>query len=173
VSHPIRIVVDGRLSIAFDSNVVSGGLPGRTIIVTTEASDESRRARFAEAGCEMIVMGGSDGRVDLRELMRRLGEMKIASLMIEGGATIAEEALRAGIVDRIFIVVAPKIFGGRSAPSVIGGTGVAEVAEAWPVRGMRVRRLGPDLLIEGRVSTWRPAEIRDQTSGDEDVHGDH
>lgn len=162
VRHPVRIVVDGRLSIREDARVVSGGLPGVTVIATTAASDEAKRRRLADAGCEVLMLPGADGKIDFRDLMNALGEMKVASLMIEGGATMLAAALDADVVDRIHLVVAPKIFGGRDAPSVIGGRGVDEVADAWRLVDVKVSRLGDDVLIEGDV---RRGEIAPDVTG--------
>jgi diaminohydroxyphosphoribosylaminopyrimidine deaminase / 5-amino-6-(5-phosphoribosylamino)uracil reductase len=83
--------------------------------------------------------------------MRVLAEMKIASIMIEGGATLLEQALSAGVADRLYLVVAPKIFGGRDALPAVAGLGADAVADAWQVKDMKIRRLGPDLLIEGKL----------------------
>lgn len=160
VRHPERILVDGRLSISESARVVTGGLPGATIIATTEASDPDKRQRLIDAGCEILLLPGVDARIDFNDLMIALGERKIASLMIEGGATVLAEALAANVVDHVALVVAPKIFGGAGAPTFIGGPGVDEVDEAWRLADIRISRLGEDILIEGTpiVCEKKPGE---------------
>ncbi|MFQ5839722.1 MAG: dihydrofolate reductase family protein, partial [Candidatus Methylomirabilales bacterium] len=54
-----------------------------------------------------------------------------------------------GVVDRVLLMVAPILIGGREAPSLLGGEGLTKLAEAWRIEQVQVDRLGPDLLIEG------------------------
>jgi diaminohydroxyphosphoribosylaminopyrimidine deaminase/5-amino-6-(5-phosphoribosylamino)uracil reductase len=91
------------------------------------------------------------GRVDLTALMRRLGEQQIQSVLIEGGGTLASAALAAGLVDRVYFIVAPLIIGGAEAPTAVSGEGVARLADAWRIRDMKVRRIGEDVLITGEI----------------------
>ena len=56
----------------------------------------------------LTVKKERDGLVDMRELMKRLGELEIMSLLIEGGSSVAGQALKSGIVDKIAFFYAPK-----------------------------------------------------------------
>ncbi len=151
VSHPIRIVVDGRLSIPLDSKIASGELPSETIIATTSMSDPGKRKALEDKGCRLLVFDSKDGRIDFDDLAAELARNKIASLTVEGGAEILGQCLESKIVDKVFLIIAPKIFGGKNAPGIIGGLGVDEVRDAWRLREMKLRRLGDDILVEGEV----------------------
>jgi diaminohydroxyphosphoribosylaminopyrimidine deaminase/5-amino-6-(5-phosphoribosylamino)uracil reductase len=86
--------------------------------------------------------------VDLRELVAGLSAMGMKRIMIEGGSELNAGALEAGIVDRLYIFVAPKIIGGRDAKPVIGGTGIGRMRGATALSEPKVRWLGSDLLLE-------------------------
>jgi len=89
--------------------------------------------------------------VSLRGLMKELARRGVVSLLLEGGSTLNASALREGVVDRLLLFLAPKIIGGKRAPGVIGGDGAPRIkdAEAWEI--VKVRRMGPDILIEGAL----------------------
>ena len=97
------------------------------------------------------MLPGPGGRVDLTALMDRLGAEEIDSVLIEGGGELSWSLLSAGLVQRVQAYVAPKLFGGRDAPSPLGGRGVDLPAQAVRLAGCTVTRLGEDLLIEGEV----------------------
>ncbi len=83
------------------------------------------------------------------DLLRQLGAEAVVGLLLEGGGRLAGAALQAGIVDRILFFVAPKILGGANSRPVVGGFDPGSLAEALPLRDLRVRRLGDDLAITG------------------------
>ena len=155
---PLRIVCDSRLSISFDSQIVQTAREVPTVIATC-CDDRAAAAPYEEAGCEVLVLPNAsaateDGawRVDLNALVAALGERKIDSLYIEGGATLAASSLAAGIVDRVHAYVAPKLFGGTAAPGPIGGIGVEHPADCTRLVNTTVRRLGDDFLFESEVA---------------------
>jgi len=80
--------------------------------------------------------------------MDELGKMGITSLLIEGGSRVNGSALRAGIVDKIYMFYAPKICGGEGIP-VCGGMGVNLMEESLQVTDISVRRFANDVMIEG------------------------
>ena len=83
-------------------------------------------------------------------LVRLLGARGLTSLLVEGGGTVAAEALRACVVDRLVLFVAPTLLGG-DAVAAVGPLGLRRVREAVRVAGLAVARVGPDLVLEGRV----------------------
>jgi len=91
-----------------------------------------------------------DGEVSLRFLMKELGRRGILSILLEGGPTLNAAALEERIVDRVLLFLAPKIVGGREAPGMIGGEGALRMKNARGVEILKVRRMGPDWMFEGR-----------------------
>jgi diaminohydroxyphosphoribosylaminopyrimidine deaminase/5-amino-6-(5-phosphoribosylamino)uracil reductase len=83
-------------------------------------------------------------------VVRALGARGVTTLLVEGGATVAADALRARAVDRLVLFVAPRLVGGDGVPA-IGPLGVRRVARALAVQDLAVARVGDDLVLEGRV----------------------
>jgi diaminohydroxyphosphoribosylaminopyrimidine deaminase/5-amino-6-(5-phosphoribosylamino)uracil reductase len=84
--------------------------------------------------------------------MRQLGVRQLQSVLAEGGGTIAAALLEANLVDRVYFFVAPKLIGGKGAPSPVGGPGVDALADAWRLGRLRTRRIGEDVLISGDIA---------------------
>jgi diaminohydroxyphosphoribosylaminopyrimidine deaminase/5-amino-6-(5-phosphoribosylamino)uracil reductase len=76
----------------------------------------------------------------------------VQSVLVEGGGTIAAAVLEAELVDRVYFFLAPKLVGGKAAPSPVDGPGVDKLADAWRLTGMRARRIGEDILISGDIA---------------------
>jgi diaminohydroxyphosphoribosylaminopyrimidine deaminase/5-amino-6-(5-phosphoribosylamino)uracil reductase len=124
-----------------------------TLVATTHAASSSKMKRLTKAKLEVLVIANdARGRVSLKALMGELARRNIVSVLLEGGPTLNASALREKLVDRLLFFLASKIVGGQKALSMIGGEGVQQIKDAEPVRILKVRRLGPDLLIEGVIA---------------------
>jgi len=145
---PVRIVVDSTGLVPRDSRVIVGESDAPCIIVTTKRAPEVFPRIWEEAGAEVWVVRSYARRVHLGELWRMLGDRGLLSVLIEGGPTLAMSAMRAGIVDKLLLFLAPKIIGGSEAPSVFGGDGADTLADALGVEFGEVKRFGPDIMIE-------------------------
>ena len=88
-----------------------------------------------------------EGHVDLRELMKILGEKKIDSILLEGGGELNFSALKAGIVSCVQAYIAPKIAGGAGAKSPVGGAGIQKMADCIRLSQPRVDVYGQDILL--------------------------
>ncbi|MCI8659326.1 MAG: bifunctional diaminohydroxyphosphoribosylaminopyrimidine deaminase/5-amino-6-(5-phosphoribosylamino)uracil reductase RibD [Lachnospiraceae bacterium] len=148
--NPVRIICDSRLRIPSDSKICKTAGEYKTIVA--HAVGDSRDVeRLRSLGVHVILVPDKEGRVNLKELMRILGEQGIDSILLEGGGQMNESALRAGIVHSLKAFVAPKIFGGEQAKTPVTGTGVAlpDQAEWFSLEG--VSRIGEDLLLEYQI----------------------
>ena len=156
---PVRIICDSRLRIPEDSQICRTAQKYETIVACALSEDADRRPeemrakaeRLRQQGVEVWSVPAQDGSVDLKELINRLGKRGIDSILLEGGGTLNESALRAGIVQEVNAFVAPKIFGGK-ARSPVEGTGVEVPQEALQMEMKQVRQVGKDLLITYRIS---------------------
>lgn len=154
---PLRVVVDGRGSVPLSARVLSTGSPRSTLVATTSAAPSAWQDCLRERGVEVVPCG--DGpRVDLAALLDELGRRGVNALLVEGGHRLHGSLFDAGLVDRVVAFVAPVIVGGAQAPGPVGGRGVERMSEAVRLTGVRVRRLGDDLVVEGAVATTRAEE---------------
>ncbi len=148
---PLRIVCDSRLRTPLTAQVVCTAQETPTLIATC-VTDGERIAPYEKAGCRVWSLPERDGRVDLVALMQRLGSENIDSVLIEGGGTLAWAALEAGIVQKVYSYIAPKLFGGRDAKTPVEGEGVALPEECAQLAVKNISCLGEDILIESEVT---------------------
>jgi len=147
---PFRIVVDSNLRIPLDRQVLQPEHADRTIIATSPEQLSSAKARAVrDLGAELIGVPLNKGHVDLKKLIKLLGERNIASLMIEGGATLNAAALNSGIVDKIMFFYAPGIAGGDDSLGMVAGQGPKKIADATKVTNLTIRRIKNDFMVEG------------------------
>lgn len=152
---PVRIVCDSRLRIPLESRLVQTAkeIPTWIAAVKPETEQQAEKAeKLKELGCRILYTDAdTEGHVDLNQLMDMLGEEKIDSILLEGGAALHEAALRRGIVRKVQTYLAPKIFGGSKAPSPVGGIGVDSPDQAWLLSEPEITKLGADILLESEV----------------------
>jgi diaminohydroxyphosphoribosylaminopyrimidine deaminase / 5-amino-6-(5-phosphoribosylamino)uracil reductase len=151
VHQPLRVVLDSTARLPVTARVISGGLPGRTLVCTTERAPFDRVAALEACGAEVILVPQLEGRVDVREVLRLLGERGIISIVVECGGELAASLLRAAAVDKVLAFVAPKIAGGTEAPGPVGGEGVAVMADALELAAPHWTPMGRDVLLTAYV----------------------
>lgn len=144
---PVRVICDSDLQIPTDCKLVMTAKEVPTYIACCRM--DKRKAELLEKkGVHVLEITSTDGRVNLKSLMRRLASLGIDSVLLEGGAALHEAALREGIVRRVQVYIAPKMFGGVSAKAAVGGLGVYEVDEAYRLSRPEISRFGDDVLLE-------------------------
>jgi len=149
---PVRVVLDSKLRTPTMAKVVAQVAEMPTWIVTTETADPERRAALESAGCRVLPVPSADGHVDLAAAFRALSSEGIGRVLLEGGGAVHTAAFRAGIVHQVMAFVAPKLLGGRAAPTPMDGEGARLIGDAIRVEEWEVTRMGGDVLLEGFVS---------------------
>ncbi|MDO9628935.1 MAG: bifunctional diaminohydroxyphosphoribosylaminopyrimidine deaminase/5-amino-6-(5-phosphoribosylamino)uracil reductase RibD [Acholeplasmataceae bacterium] len=149
--NPIRIIIDPKLEIPNDSNVIKTAHATRTIIVTGFDSNPAKLSKLKEQKIE-ILMKKATPNLDLDELMSDLGEMKIDSVLIEGGSYLHGQALASNILDKAYIFIAPKLIGGKDALTPVGGNGVDEMKDAVLLNQIKYHHFDDDIMIEGNFT---------------------
>src|SRR5205807_2550506 len=145
----LRVVLDSRLRLSLESRLVRTAR--NDVVVFCSFAEEKKKRELEERGIrvEQVVLGASDGRPDLAKIARRLGEMEITSLLIEGGALVNWAALATGIVDKVFLYYAPKILAGSGSVPFAGGAGFRKMSEAATVKNISIHRFNEDFAVEG------------------------
>lgn len=123
--NPMKVGVVSQANLKLDGDFITAGPARRVIFTTTQTTPEQVNV-FSKLGVEVYVLG--EKRVDLFKALEMLDQLKIRRLMVEGGGTLNFELLRLGLVDELSIYLAPKLFGGRSAPTLADGAGLSESA---------------------------------------------
>ncbi len=148
---PVRVIVDSRLRIPLNARVVTQRSPAETIIATLaqcaeDKDQESSGRRSGGAFCQI-----RQGRVDLRDLMKKLGRKGIMSVLIEGGPEVHASAIKSGIVDKVVLFVAPVLMTGRDSLCSIGGISPVRLGQAIQLEDVTSRFVGRDMMIEGYI----------------------
>ena len=176
IHQPIRIIVDTKASISLDSNIVKTANEYRTILaigrdvtpvaseknecrdvtpVASEQTTDNRQQTTVEKlrsfNVEILQCEEKDGHVDINDLMIKLGEKGIDSLLLEGGSCLNAAFLDAGCVDEVYAFVAPKIIGGEHSKSPIGGKGIELMKDAITFDKVEIEQIENDILIKCRV----------------------
>lgn len=151
--QPLRIILDSQLRIPMGSRLVRSAKEYPLLIVCNESNRDreegaSRIQKLEEAGAKVWTLPEKNGHPDLNVLMQRLGEEKIDSVLIEGGGTINEAALKAHIVHHVYAYIAPKIFGGEDAKTPVEGSGIRLPQECAQLRLAKITVLLNDMLLE-------------------------
>jgi len=150
LKQPLKIIADSTLRIPLEAKVLTSD-PQLCLIASTEKADKNKVTEIRRRGAQVLICPVKDGRVDLPFLFDRLGAMDIDGLLLEGGSTLAFSALNEGLVDKVIAFVAPKILGGATAHTAVGGAGIAAMEDAINLRDMKARQVGDDLMIEGYI----------------------
>lgn len=146
-SDSVRVICDSDLQIPTNCKLVMTAKEVPTYIACCRI--DKRKAELLEKkGVHVLEITSTDGRVNLKSLMRRLASLGIDSVLLEGGAALHEAALREGIVRKVQVYIAPKMFGGVLAKAAVGGLGVYEVDEAYRLSRPEISRFGDDVLLE-------------------------
>jgi diaminohydroxyphosphoribosylaminopyrimidine deaminase/5-amino-6-(5-phosphoribosylamino)uracil reductase len=122
----------------------------RALVATTDAAEAERVAALEARGVTVLRCKSHEGRVDVNDLVSRLGALDVSEILVEGGGQLAWAFLEAGLVDRVIAFVAPMLLGGGGAPRAVGGTGLL-LPKAMRVRVVSVRQVGADWMTEADI----------------------
>ncbi len=140
---PLRVVLDTDLSLPASLRLFRQRSPAMTLV-----AHASRRERDLGPRVELLRCRRGRGGIDLADLLRRLAARGVTHLLVEGGAAVHGSFLRAGLVDRVAIFIAPRLVGAGGL-SWVGGAGAPRMADALRLEDVDVEKVGEDLLVTG------------------------
>jgi len=147
-----RVILDSRLRLPVESRLVQSVAKERRndVLVFCSAVDEQKKSQLEQLGIQVETLSaGLDSRPDLPAILRRLGDLEITSVMIEGGATVNWAALATNVVDKVFLYYAPKILAGTGSIPFAAGAGFLHMNHAAQVKHIKLHRFGEDFAVEG------------------------
>ncbi len=154
VKDPIRVVLDSGLSVDPSSRICRLKSSAPTVIIGVEgkSTDEHRQALEASGAKVWFAPPDGQGRVNIRDVLRMLGDFGAQSLLVEGGATVHGAFWDRAFVDEAFFYYAPMVIGGKDARPAIGGSGAVDVERATRLSKVQHRKLGDNWLVRGLVT---------------------
>ncbi len=143
--HNLRILVTGSGTLDPRAEIFRHRFSPILVLTTTRAT-EMRLARLRAVADEVKICGKND--INWGATLRWLRtKWKIKRLLCEGGGELNDALFRAGLVDELHLTVCPKIFGGRNAPTISDGIGVARLTDAAQLELKSVERVGDELFL--------------------------
>jgi len=149
----LRVILDSRLRLPLDSRLVDSAAHEKfsDVLVFCSSASKEKMTQLQQLGIRVEALPNSvpNGRPDLRAVLRRLGELEIASVMIEGGSTVNDAGLAANLVDKVFLYYAPTIFGGDGSIPFAGHSGLHPMKPLVRLNHIHLHRFGEDFAVEG------------------------
>jgi diaminohydroxyphosphoribosylaminopyrimidine deaminase/5-amino-6-(5-phosphoribosylamino)uracil reductase len=153
----LRVILDSSLRLPLESRLVRSvqrvateGSFTNDVLVVCSSGDEKKKNELEAHGIRVEQLPvATGGRPDIHAVLRRLGQLEITSVMIEGGSTINGMALASGIVDKVFLYYAPKIMGSTGSIPFAAGADSCQIGEALEAKHLHLHRFAEDFAVEG------------------------
>jgi diaminohydroxyphosphoribosylaminopyrimidine deaminase/5-amino-6-(5-phosphoribosylamino)uracil reductase len=138
--NPIRVIIDGKLSIPLNSKVIKCTDPLKTIIITSKTASERKIKRLSSKGIKIFKLkASSNDRISLNSLLKVLAKQKITSIMVEGGSEIFTQFLEKNLFDEIIILQTSKILG--------RGIGAFNLKKMKRIKLYKAENIGEDIKL--------------------------
>ena len=147
--QPLRVIVDGRGRTPLTARLFSE--PGKALLALGRLVTPEEKRAFAQVGAELLELPSEEGLVDLKGLLKALGEREITSVLVEGGGILLGSLFDRGLVDKVVAFIAPIIIGGKEAKTAVVGEGVAKLVDSVKLERIKVEKFGEDLMVSGYV----------------------
>ncbi|KAK4741644.1 hypothetical protein SAY87_025232 [Trapa incisa] len=141
---PTRIVMSQTLNLPEEANLWDTSAVS-TIVVTQRGARKSFQKHLASKGVEVVEFDI----LNPRDVMEYFYDRGNISILWECGGSLAASAISASVIHKVYAFVAPKIIGGRNAPSPVGELGMVEMSQALDLIDVSYEQVGPDILISG------------------------
>lgn len=146
---PVRVVIDPGLRVPLSARVLDGTVP--TVIITSKRRTHPRIARIRAKKAAVISLAPKNGKLPFERIVEALKGIGLPRIFVEGGGETIAGAFESGSVDDIYMFIAPKLVGGRTAKTPCEGNGITLMRNALHIQRLTVRRFGPDIMIHGKV----------------------
>lgn len=141
---PIRVILDTNLKTPLHSNIIVDQKAPTWIIVGNQVTD-SKIQEYMSQGVKILQL--NEGKIKIPDLLKLLGDRGITSLFVEGGAEVNNSFVMSRLVNQIITYIAPKLIGGKNAPTSIGGTGFSKMDDVLELDIKSVETIGRDIKI--------------------------
>lgn len=142
----VRVLLDDELKLSPVSQLAATAAASPVLVFSSANADSNRRAVLEKRGVEVVSHSGSR---DWQFVLTELSKRSLQSVFVEGGANVAGDLLSAGLINKVTFFIAPRLIGGREAPSAIGGLGAERLAEAVELDNVKMIQRGSDFEITG------------------------
>jgi len=160
---PLRVVMDRSAGLTADCQLLrtAGDVP--VLVVAGRDASEPNVRRLRELGVEVLQwqLEDTDSATRAERILQELGRRNMTHVLVEGGGTLLGAFRDAELIDEVHVFVAPKLVGGQSAVSPMGGVGLECVPDTSQIDVLNVQRSGCDVYLHGRVRRTSEAQQPD------------
>ena len=143
--NPIRIILDSGGSISKSSKILQTSDTVKTIIVVSKKITKKNLQKLKNFPVEVLIIG--DNQINIKSLLKILGEKKIKTILLEGGGTTTWEFIKNNFIDEFLITLTPFILGGKKAISLVQGEGFSTISKSTKLRLNGFKKLENDLVL--------------------------
>ena len=148
---PLRVILDSRLGISLNSRVISQIPKAKTLIATTHRAPRSKIKAFQSKGVAVWRLAqDKGGKVKLPALLKRLAKSGVKKLLVEGGGEVATAFLKERLVDRITVILTPRLIGNGIA--AVGDLNIVKLGKAIRLRRENLKKLGSDIIYTATLT---------------------
>lgn len=144
--NPIRVLLDSNLQVSLEANIVNTE-EAQTIIVTTEHANLEKVQALEGKGVQILKVSQNESGLNLEEMLDELYKQGITDVLVEGGSSVNASFVRAGLINKFLVYIAPKLLGGVNSLTPVAGSNVAYMTDALDVAFDQVEQFGEDLCI--------------------------
>ncbi len=152
--QPRRVVFDSTGRLPLDSALVVAAPDPPLSVVVSRAAPRGATDALENAGADVVVATGENAPARVRSALTQLGDLGVASVLLEGGPRLAGAFFDAGEIDEIRLFLAPILLGGRSARDPLEGEGVERIADAVRALTLETEQIAGDVLVSARLKEW-------------------
>jgi len=151
---PVRIVLDSSLSSPLSAKIYNQESEASTIIFCSKNTDEIKKSSFEGKGVRVLTVDTDSKGLNLKQVLTRIGEEGLCSVLVEGGASLHGSLLREQLYDYAYLFYAT-VFAGDSGQSLVGGLEVKSSKVAPRVLEPKFQQLGDDMLVCGKIGYFK------------------
>ncbi|MFA5093044.1 MAG: bifunctional diaminohydroxyphosphoribosylaminopyrimidine deaminase/5-amino-6-(5-phosphoribosylamino)uracil reductase RibD [Candidatus Omnitrophota bacterium] len=148
----IKIIVDSTLSTPENSNIFADNAQVIIVTLPSRPGQETENRKNLAAKAKILEVKERAGQINLRDALKKLAQLQISNIIVEGGGTLIGSLFDERLVDKIMFFISPKIIGGKDAVSSVMGLGVKNVGQAIKLYDIKVKRFDDEFLIQARVN---------------------
>lgn len=149
--NPVRVILDSKARIPLPSKLLHDGQAKTIVVVTEAAKKESIQKLQQSSKAEILQIPSLNSQVNLKELLKYLGENNLTSVLVEGGGEVNASFFEAGLADKVHVFTAPKIIGGRAAKGPVSGDGFDKMSDAVTLKNIEFQCFDDDIMLTGYV----------------------
>ena len=146
--NPYRIILDDDLAIPVNANIFKLNDLKKTIIFTSKSNDDKKFQQLSRKGIQLVSMRSNEKKyLDLNWIMAFLTQLKISSVLVEGGGEVFTSFIKNRLFDKVSFFIAPMMIG--SGIQSIGDLGIESLEKAFRLQEVTIEIVDQQALVEG------------------------